>query len=510
MDPSYGGCAFLRVGLDELSSLGAGSPQESVYGTDIDGESARWASHLIAAGVPASHLLASDFLSLLPGQELPLVGALVGNPPYVRHHRLTSGATATALAAMERAGVALNGRANLWAYFVIHAAQFVKEAGRMALLLPGSALHADYAQPVLRHLADKFGEVLLVRIGERVFDDAQEETVVLLASRAGERSDNVRTQECRGLKELSAFLGAGPTTSTSSEYEADWKRSILDPAGRRLFEGLLDRSSHLVTLGSIAEVRIGTVTGANEFFITTPSEIESLQMQEHSVDVIARSVWLTGSTFALEELRSKGNAGQRTKLLSLPADLDISKYPALSDRIRAAERKGVHLRTKCQRHPHPWWSLGNIPIPDAFLPYMGAHHRGLVANASRSASTNAIHQIRWGGHLSENAKSGAILSSWSSLTALSAELYGRSYGGGVLKVEPSVAKRLLILSTPTNTAPHGKARSVREVADATMADALHLTAREQETITRNLQRLAHRRSLEVRGEQRAVTAPLAS
>jgi len=496
MDPSFGGCAFLRVALDELVQLGVEAPELLIHGTDIDGDTAQWASHLISAGVPESNLLAKDFLTLSPGTDLPLVGAVVGNPPYVRHHRLTPDAIASASGAMERAGVTLNGRANLWAYFVVHATNFVEHGGRMALLLPGSVLHAEYAQPVLKYLAERFGEVLMVRIGERVFEDAQEETVVLLASRAGEPSDKIRTMECAGLKELEEILKEKSATFLSSELEADWKLSILDSAGRELFDSLLDRSSSLKALGEIAEIKIGTVTGANEFFVTTPHDMHLLAVDEHSIDIVPRSAWLTSSTFSPEQLQLKSAAGLKTKLLALPADLSISNFPELSERIRDAEKRGVHLRAKCNRDP--WWALGAIPIPDAFLPYMGAHHRGLVANSSRSASTNAIHQVTWRLGTPEDSKCAAVTSSWSSITALSAELFGRSYGGGVLKIEPSAAKRLLVLATTSNIFSAVKGRSARETADLAMADALALSPREQEVIGRNLRKLSARRSLRVR------------
>ena len=86
LDPSYGGCAVLRVALEELTALGAPSAADMVHGADVDGSTASWAAHLVSQGVPQRNLLSADFLGLEPGRDLPRVSAVVGNPPYVRHH----------------------------------------------------------------------------------------------------------------------------------------------------------------------------------------------------------------------------------------------------------------------------------------------------------------------------------------------------------------------------------------------------------------------------------------
>ena len=156
------------------------------------------------------NLVVGDFLGLRAGQDLSTAGAVVGNPPYVRHHRLTAAAKATAAAAAAAAGVRLSGRASLWAYFVIHAAGYVELGGRMALLLPGAVTHADYAAAVIEHLESRFDDVVLVRVSERIFTDAEEETVVLLAAGAREAGHRVtaRFHEVDDLAGLERLLDA--------------------------------------------------------------------------------------------------------------------------------------------------------------------------------------------------------------------------------------------------------------------------------------------------------------
>jgi adenine-specific DNA-methyltransferase len=90
------------------------------------------------------------------------------------------------------------------------------------------------------------------------------------------------------------------------------------------------------------------------------------------------------------------------------------------------------------------WSV--VPLPkhrgDLLLPYMHYHAPRLIFNPDRCWSTNLIHAVR----LLSDATSPAALAgaSLSSAFALSAEAEGRTYGGGVLKLETKEAERVLV------------------------------------------------------------------
>ena len=85
LDPSYGGCAFLEAAARVLSERDSSSAGARVYGVDIDPSCAdvvRDSELLIE-----DNCLRRDFLAAssddLPGGPY---AAIVGNPPYVRHH----------------------------------------------------------------------------------------------------------------------------------------------------------------------------------------------------------------------------------------------------------------------------------------------------------------------------------------------------------------------------------------------------------------------------------------
>ena len=63
-----------------------------------------------------------------------------------------------------------------------------------------------------------------------------------------------------------------------------------------------------------------------------------------------------------------------------------------------------------------------------------------MLNSSGATSTDTIHRLRSHGAKPERV----IANTYTWLTAASAEIEGRSYGGGVLELEPTEAERLLM------------------------------------------------------------------
>jgi hypothetical protein len=117
--------------------------------------------------------------------------------------------------------------------------------------------------------------------------------------------------------------------------------------------------------------------------------------------------------------------------------------------IAAGEARGFHERYKC-RIREPWWEL---PLPDGppdlLLTYCSNEHPRLVLNSAKVLNTNTIHGVRLFDRRNAKALAAGF---YNSLTLLSAELVGRSYGGGVLKLEPSEAEALMVPPLPAGAA----------------------------------------------------------
>lgn len=119
--------------------------------------------------------------------------------------------------------------------------------------------------------------------------------------------------------------------------------------------------------------------------------------------------------------------------------------------IRDGERRGVPDAYKC-RVRTPWYSVPHVHNADAFLTYMSGDVPRLVANEAGAVAPNTLHVVRARPGMGVTGQGLAGLW-WTSLTRLSVEIEGHALGGGMLKLEPTEAERVLL---PSSFAANGR------------------------------------------------------
>jgi hypothetical protein len=97
---------------------------------------------------------------------------------------------------------------------------------------------------------------------------------------------------------------------------------------------------------------------------------------------------------------------------------------------------------KC-RNRAPWYAVPDVQMPDFVMSYMSGRAVNLVRNVAKVSCTNSVHAIR----VRDRALARKLLPSWSSpFVRLSCELEGHALGGGMLKLEPREAGRIVFAS----------------------------------------------------------------
>lgn len=443
-DPSFGGCAFFSASLRSLKRAGAKNAGRLLYGVDVDPQARAFLDEVCGEGALPENFLTKDFLSVSP-RDFPVsvFEAVVGNPPYVRHH-LLKGLTPYQLSDNTNQ-IKLSGRASYWAHFVLHSLQFVAPRGRLALVLPGSFIYSDYAVSVREALSRAFRSVIVVAIEERLFCDAEETSVVLLAEGRGDVPHEFRVGRARNSEDLQTLVGCikRRTRRMSSPTAcARLSRALVDTEALTVFEGAI-KSKSICTVGEVAQIKLGVVTGCNEVLLVSPEIYSRLGLRPNqAIPVVVHSQQLRGLRFtwrdhmALQE-REKG-------LLLLDLDEDEALSRSTEAYLAAAERDGFQHRYKC-RIRTPWYAIGEIAVHDAFLPSLSFRHTRIVPNRGRVACTNSIYGLNWRVRLNRRQEGGLALFSLSSLFQFGAEYRGRAYGGGVLKLEPGDAGAMPLL-----------------------------------------------------------------
>ena len=430
LDPSFGGCAFMNAATKVLKNRGVVDPGRLVYGVDVDPSCMDYVR--ASPDLFERNCTVRDFLTLSPEhlRGMPFQ-ALIGNPPYVRHHWLNGSTRQAGQAAISPFGVTLSGRASAWAYFLIHALNFIAKHGRLALLVPEAILQADYASVVRDLLRSRFDCVRLVHIRDRLFAGTNEPVVAVAASKYGGSQGIFRVDAVERSEDLEGVLNS-PTIGYSTLHLVTSKGRRIDSLSVQLLSEL-EQIPSVRKLADVATVRVGLVTGANRHFIRNAENLKQLGVPDKSwVRLISRTRWLTGLEFTEEDLGKIEDAGQNAILVRPTPTCE--KTPGIKDWIAEGTKSGIHERFKCTLRD-PWYRVELQSAPDAFATCTRMGSPLIVLNRAGCQCTNALHAVhlRCSSDVSLPAMAVGFLTSAASVWA---ELHGRRYGGGVLKMEP--------------------------------------------------------------------------
>jgi len=358
---------------------------------------------------------------------------VAGHPPYIRFGNWPARQRDPALELMRREGLRPTRLTNAWVPFVVASTVLVRDGGRVGLVLPAELLQVTYAAQLRDFLLSRYRDITLLTFERLVFDGILQE-VVLFCGVVGAGPARIRTLQLEG---ADALAGAGlevKSAPTLLHEEEKWTKYFLDPAAIELLRAL-KRSQTLTRLGSLAEVDVGIVTGRNAFFTFTDARAGELGLRPHCVPLVSRSAQLSGLIYDTDCRASDVAAGHRSWLLDAPRE---PADAALIAHIRAGEAAGVHRGYKCSIRK-PWWSTPSLWQPDLFL--LRQIHRAprLTVNAAAATSTDTVHRVR----LVADADPAALAAVFhNSVTFAFTEIMGRSYGGGVLELEPREAEQL--------------------------------------------------------------------
>ncbi|MBB2891890.1 N-6 DNA methylase [Flexivirga oryzae] len=442
LEPSCGEAVFLHA-------AGGGRHRGRLAGVELHPATAIEAEKSLRAGGVVADIHAGDFFL---HEEFGAYDAVVGNPPYVRYQGWTGDARAKSRAAALRAGVNLTRLASSWAAFTIHAALHLKQGGRLGLVLPAELLAVNYAAPVRRFLLEHFADVTLVLFEERVFPGVDVEAVLLLtdgydpSGRSGTDHMNVhQVRDAGGLTDL-----ADARRWTPPADGGRWSAGLLSRDGYDAYTKVVF-SPKFTTLNTWGETTLGMVTGNNRFFALSPAKVAELGLRDDDLLRLSPpgSRHLRGLSLTSSAIDGLGADGRATYLFRPSGE----PSKAATSYILSGEDLDVQEAYKC-RVRSPWWRVPYLRPADLFLTYMNADTPRICSNRARVHHLNSVHGIYLQDGLKKLGTSLLPVASLNSVTLLGAETVGRSYGGGMLKIEPREADALPVPS-PALVEKHG-------------------------------------------------------
>lgn len=432
MEPAAGDAAFLVAAVSRLRDLSQDRQVcPTVDGVEIHAQSAEVARQRVQDAGGEVRMCNSDFFAIEPK---PIYDTVIGNPPYIRYQDFSGESRARSREAALRGGVSLTGLASSWAAFTVHSAMFLKRGGRLALVLPAELLSVNYAAPVRRFLFARFREVQLVLFDEQVFPEAEADVVLLLADGYLDGpAEHATIRQAKNADKL-ATLDVGSTWKPADPADK-WTSSLVDPKAVKSLDKLL--STGLFTdLETWGDTTLGIVTGNNKYFTLSPQRVKELGLKSKELLHLSPpgSSHLRGLALSKGALSELGKKGQAVYLFypSNPPSPNAAAY------IEDGHRTGVDTAYKC-RIRKSWYRVPIVPPADLLLTCMNADTPRLTANEASAHHLNSVHGVYLDPEFLEIGRNLLPLASLNSVTLLHAEMVGRAYGGGILKIEPKEA-----------------------------------------------------------------------
>lgn len=310
----------------------------------------------------------------------------------------------------------------------------------MAFVVPAEIGHAPYAAPLLEYLVANFARVQVVAIRDKLFPDLSEDCWLLYTEGFGGRTDHIAfTVQDR------FEWSTRPPKATERVPVVEWRdtwnrrlRPLLLPRGaRELYRAAVDHPESR-RFADFASVGIGYVSGDNGFFHLRPSEAERWSIPAKVLHPSVRnSRALPAQQITAATVQGWRKADEPALLLRLKRGEPLA--PGVHRYLESEAGQVARQAYKC-RNRDPWYAVPDVQVPDFVMSYMSGRAASLVRNAAGVTCTNTVHSVR----IRDAELAAKLLPAWGTPFAqLSCEIEGHALGGGMLKLEPREAGRIL-------------------------------------------------------------------
>lgn len=425
LDPGVGGGILLRA-------VGGGLRR---FGLDVDPVAVELASTSLGVG---TELAVGDFLD---SANWPLsrgsFDAVIANPPYIRHHNLSAEHKTLAQRYSAQFGVSVSSLSGSYVYFFFEALSRLNEGGRLVFITPTEFLDVRYGGAVKEALLGtcEINDIFVFEMSELAFDGILTTSAITVATKTAKPSRRFRLTE--------ATANGGIKKGRSVQLSADsapthrpWTPYLPSRAERiaLLVEG------RTAELGGYVRVRRGIATGDNSFFCLTSGEVDEWGIEpEYLVPVVVGAKDLPTSGVLDESFRARRiSEGARAFLFFCHETKEGLSGKNVLRYIEHGESLGVPERFNC-RARSPWFGVEPVPPPDFFVTYMARERGRFVRNAVGARCMTSLLNV-W-------AKPGVSVDALQPILEdpVNAKLlreFGRTYGGGLGKIEPGDLLRL--------------------------------------------------------------------
>lgn len=253
--------------------------------------------------------------------SMPTFDACVGNPPYIRHELITDKEVWNDIIQTETGIKKINQQSDLYVYYLMHTATFLKDGGRLGYVISASWLDINFGAGLQKYLLDNFKIICIIDNQKtRSFETASVNTVILILEKCSNRIereknivkfvrifndyDSIISQSnnsqriqlvnnfCYSIErivnsvkndsmqvEIENQFQLEQNTTINNKYEnGHWGAKYL--RSPEIYNKIIRKATNkLVPLISVADVEYGIKSGANDFFYLQDFTLEAIEME---------------------------------------------------------------------------------------------------------------------------------------------------------------------------------------------------------------------------------------
>ena len=434
VEPSIGDGAFLR-GLSH-SALGARvSRVDGIEVNELEAEKSRRAmrTHGIGGRIELGSAVS------WAARSNATYDVAIGNPPFLRYQFIGADDRDAIRSLGERLGLQFAGVGNLWIPVLLGCLARLRAGGAFAFVVPSECFTGVSAAVARSWLARNCASLRFDVFPPGSFPGVLQEVFVLSGTIATSGSDrrHVRVVERRA-------DGTTHDWRHALDLAGPWTKYLLAPAQVEALETVM-RASQVTPVGELAAFEVSIVTGANAFFTLTSEELARHDLEPWGRPLLPKIRHAPGLRYTDADHAQADAEGAASWIL----DFSETSASPLSGSGPAAYLAGgevakLNERYKC-RIREPWYRVPGFRTGDLLLSKRSHHFPRVVVNEAGVYTTDTIYR----GRLLQSSVSARTIAAnfHNSLTLLTAELEGRSFGGGVLELVPSETARLLLPTT---------------------------------------------------------------
>mgnify|MGYP001347384741 FL=1 len=439
LEPSCGDGSFLNAITHRLKILGATRQEvkKNVIGVELDSAEAEKAAQY------GTTVVCKDFFSYFREvvDDKKKFDAIVGNPPFIRYQNFNEEYREIAFTLMNKYGFKPNRLTNIWLPFLLLSCNALKPNGRLGMVIPAELFQVDYAAEARQFLSGFFDRLTIITFKQLVFDDIQQEVVLLLGERGCEKQ-RIRIVELNNIEDL---ISQGQKCLDAAEQKQldtgkdKWVKYYLTNEELQLLKKL-DHDSRISNATDLYEVNVGLVSGENDFFILNRSVVAEHNLESTVLPIVSRSEQLKGIQLKEKDFDCLIDAGKKVFFFA-PGNAEVDDLTKeQKEYIEYGEENGYNKNYKCRIRPK-WYYVSSTWDADAFLIRQAHLYPRMILNKKNALVTDTLHKVRFLQGVQGECVAAAFLNTY---TFALSEILGRSYGGGVLTFEPGEMRKFRI------------------------------------------------------------------